>query len=489
MRTPAPNKLSDVIRGAVPPSDLEAEGYVLSWGLFNDGDIDRAVATGLQPQHFYADANRRIWEAIVELSLRDSKHVDIVSVAGLLRMQGRLDQVGGTPYLAMLCDAMPVEAKTGILEQHCRTILSAWTARQVQSTAWETIARLYEPEGATYASIIEHHETEIWELAHQDRETLYENSGVIAGAALTDLAEALRSGGHIGASTGFPELDRKTGGYQKGQLVVIAARTGLGKSAFLASSVIKTTRLPPDGSPPDAVYLHSLEMPKEEVSLRLVCIEANVEYAKMKLNQLTRGDWDKLFRAADVLVKQPLLIGDRSALTVQELRSIIRKIKREITLGKIFAKGLVLAAVDYLQFMSGDKSQSRELEISSMTRGLKETSKSEGLCVVALSQLNRETEKKTTDHRPRLDNLRESGAIENDADHVWFIYREKYYNKDANDEAELNIAKQRGGAVGTAMLVFHGPTISFRSLASGYEEMGDFAQTGGDIPGDEYWNP
>lgn len=411
-------------------------------------------------------------------------HVDVVSVAGDLRSLGRLDQVGGTPYLVMLVDNFPVESQ-GRLEQHCRTIIAAWTARQVIAVSQVTVANLYHPKGVPTQDLIEQHEQQIWELAHTTRETVYELSGNIAARALTDLAEALRNGGQLGITTGFEELDKKTGGYQKGHFGVIAGRTGMGKSAMLTSSLIRSTRLPKDGSLPVAAYLHSLEMPKEEVALRLVCIEAGVDYTKMRMNQLTSKDWEKLFRAADTLSKQPLLIGDKPGLTVQEFRSIVRKIKREIDQGRIAAKLLGVAAVDYLQLMIGRQSQSRELEVASTTRDLKGLAKSEALCVVALSQVNRAPEKKVTDKRPTLADLRESGAIENDADFIQFVYREKYYNKEANDEAEIIIAKQRGGATGTVLLAFDGPTISFRPLAKGYEEFNDFGDNAQD--GDEHY--
>ncbi len=467
---PDPFQLGVHPPGRVPPSDLLAEGYVLSWAILTEGDIDRAHAVGLKPEHFYADANRHIWESVLRLSVEAGMHVDITSVAGDLRSLGRLDQIGGTPYLAQLTDQMPVEPKEGVLEQHCRSIINAWTARQVQSVSHVTIANLYQPQGVPLQAIIEEHETQIWDLAHQHRETVYESAGVIAGEALT----ALRSGSQAGVTTGFDELDKKTGGYQKGHLVVIAARTGMGKSAALTSSLIRSTRLPKDGSLPTAAYIHSLEMPKEEVSLRLVCIEANTEYQKMRLNQLNQFEWDKLFEAAKRLAKQPLLIGDKPGLTVQEFRSIVRKIKREIERGIIVAKELGVAANDYLQLMTGDKSATRELEVSSLTRNLKALAKNEKLCVLALSQVNRAPEKKVGDKRPTLADLRESGAIENDSDGIWFIYRDKYYNKEANDDAEVIIAKQRGGATGTVMLAFDGPTISFKPLARGYEEFNDF---------------
>ncbi len=473
---PDPFKLGVHPPGRVPPSDLDAEGYVLSWAIVTEGDIDRAHAVGLKPEHFYASSNGYIWESVIRLSVEAGMHVDIISVAGDLRSLGRLDQIGGTPYLAQLADQMPVEPREGVLEQHCRSIINCWTARQVQSVSHVTIATLYQPQGVPLQAIIEEHETKIWDLAHQHRETVYETAGIIAHEALTDLAAALRDGGHVGLSTGFDDLDKKTGGYQEGHLIVIAARTGMGKSAALTSSLIRSTRLPKDGSLPTAAYIHSLEMPKEEVSLRLVCIEAGIEYQKMRLGQLNQFEWTKLFEAAKRLAEQPLLIGDKPGLTVQELRSIVRKIKREIERGIIKAKKLAAAAVDYLQLMTGDKTGNRELEVSSITRNLKGLAKTEKLCVIALSQVNRAPEKKIADKRPTLADLRESGAIENDSDGIWFIYRDKYYNTASNDDAEIIIAKQRGGATGTVMLAFDGPTISFKPIAKGYEEFSDFGE-------------
>jgi replicative DNA helicase len=466
----------------VPPSDLDAEGAILCAVILEPGSLDRCRTVGLEAIHFYADCNRRIYESILNL---DEGHeaIDLVAVASDLRLHKRLDQVGGTPYLAQLCDA-PVVGPG--LEQHCRTVITAWRARQAISFTQVTMARLYEPQGIPYQELIEQHEQQIWELAHEHRESTYEPAGQIAGRALTELAEALRNGTGLGVTTGFDDLDKKTGGYSEGHLVVIAARTGMGKSALGTSSIRRATRVPKDGSLPVAAYLHTLEMPKEECALRLVCEEAGVEFQKMRQNQLTRGDWEKLFAAARILEGQPILIGDKPGLTVAEFRSNIRKIKREIEIGRIQAKNLGIAAVDYLQLMTGDKSGTRELEVSSLSRNLKATAKSERVCVIALAQVNRDPEKKVGDRRPGLSTLRESGAIENDADAIWFIYREKYYNKEANDEAEVIIAKQRGGETGTVMLAFDGPTISFRPLARGYEEFHDF---GDDPQAGEHWQP
>lgn len=404
-RLPDPTHINP---GNVPPSDLDAEGAILAWVILEPGDYDRCVAIGLEASHFYAAPNRQIWEAICNLS-ESKQYIDLVEVAGDLRLRGLLEQVGSS-YLARLTDLGPVEGKPGLLEQYCRTVIQHWRARQVIALSQTTIAALYHPKGVPSRDVIEEHETRVWEVAHDEREATYELAGAIGGRGLAELAHAFRTGQTIGATTGYADLDKMTGGYQPGHLVTLAARTGQGKTALAGSSLLRTTKPPADGSLPDAVYFHSLEMPKEEISLRLVCVQASIEYARLRQNQLTEMQWRELFRAADELLKHPILIGDKAALTVTELRSIIRKIKRDITRGTIKAKKLVLAAVDYMQLMTGEQGGGRELEISSITRGLKQLAKSEGLCILGLSQVNREKEKgssSATDRRPSLANLRE----------------------------------------------------------------------------------
>lgn len=466
-----------IIQGAVPPSDLDAEGYVLCYVLLESGDLDRCIATGLQAIHFFADANRRIWESILRVNVEAGMHVDLTSVAGDLRSLGRLDQIGGTPYLAQLT-GYPVESRPGVLEQHCRTIITHWTARQVISAAQVTAATLYFPKGVPTQSIIEAHEQQVWELAHQNREGGYEPAGAIAGRSLNELAAALRDGKTLlGATTGFDDLDKKTTGYHAGDLIIIAARPGIGKTSFACSSILQIAKPPREGEGlPQAVYLHSCEMPKDQIALRLVCSLAGIEFQRLRLNQLDRPAWDQLFKAAKDLSARPILIDDKPAVTVAELRSNIRKIRREIELGRIQATHLAIACVDYLQLMSGEKGAGREREISSISQGLKNTAKTEKICMVALAQLNREVEKGAGKggKRPMLSHLRESGSLEQDADAVWFLYREAYYDSSANNEAEVIIAKQRSGPTCTVILTFDGATTTFRPLAKGYEDFNDF---------------
>lgn len=482
---PDPNRIEP---GRVPPSDLDAEGAILSWVITEPGDYDRSVAIGLDAVHFYADANRRIWESIQRLS-ESKQYIDVVEIAGDLRLLGRLDQIGGTPYLAQLAAVMPVEGKPGLLEQYCRTVIQHWRARQVISLCQLTGATLYSTQGVPSRQIIEEHEQQVWLLAHDHREAGYEPAGAIATRSLTELSVALRDGkALIGVTTGFDDLDKKTTGYHKGDLIILAARPGQGKTSWACSSILRMTRPPKEGLP-EAVYFHSCEMPKDQIALRMVCSLANIEFQKLRLNQIGRDDWDKLFQAANEISKHPILIDDKPAVSVLELRSNIRKIKREIDLGRIQASGLSVACVDYLQLMTGEKGAGREREISSISQGLKNTAKTEQVCMLALAQLNREVEKRggKNGKRPMLSDLRESGSLEQDADAVWFLYREQYYDKEANDEAEIIIAKQRSGPTCTVTLVFDGATTTFKPLARGYEEFNDF---GDNAPTEEdpYWS-
>ena len=480
---PDPTKL---VPGRSPPCDLDAEGAVLCAVLMEPGALDRCRAVGLEAIHFLSDSNRRIFESVINI---DEGHeaIDIIAVAGDLRLHRRLDQIGGTPYLAQLADAPVVGER---LEQHCRTIIMHWRARQTIAVAQVAVASLYSPNGTPTQTLIESLETQVWELAHSNRESSYEGAGKIAGRALGALADALRDGKSLlGNTTGFTDLDKQTTGWHRGELTILAARPGMGKTACACSMILNMTTPPRDESElPDAVYFHSCEMPREDIALRMVCSLAGVEFKKLRLNLLTRPEWTKLFDAVIDLAKRAIFIDDKPAVTVAEFRSNIRKIKREIEQGRVKAKKLVLASCDYLQIMKGEQGQGREREIASLTYGLKNTAKTEMVPVLALAQLNRDVEKRTgtKGKRPQLSDLRESGAAEQDADNILFIYREGYYDKEANNEAEIIIGKQRNGPTCTVLVAFDGPTTTFKPLARGYEEFHEF----GDEPDPiEHWQP
>jgi replicative DNA helicase len=456
--------------------DLEAEQDILGQCIVEPGDIDLVIGWGLQPGHFSQDQNRRIFDAILRVHGDASMSVDIVAVAAELRYQKRLDQVGGSVYLATLAQ-MPFQVEKQ-LSQRVRMVIDHWRARQAISIQQVGYATLYQPMGSEQLqSTLENIEQQLWEVTHGSMPTSYVNAGVLAHDALTEMSALLASGKTItGLTTGFADLDAVVTGYHAGDLMILAGRPGMGKSSALCSSLLRATRPPTDGSPPPAAYLHSLEMPKEQIALRLVCSYASVEFQKIRLNKLQQHEWGKLFDACKALMAHPILIDDKPAITVAELRSNIRKIKREIELGRIVASGLVLVAVDYLQLMRGEQGQGREREVASLTSGLKNTAKTEKVCMLALSQLNRGVENrggKGTDKqkRPQLQDLRESGAIEQDADTVMFLFRPKYYDKEvANDTLEIIIEKNRNGPTCIVELAFEGATMTVKSLVKGYTE-------------------
>lgn len=403
-----------MIAGRVPPSDLPAQERLLGQCLVVEGDVDRVVALGLTPAHFYGP-DGIIFEAILAVHNEPGMHVEAVIVAGHLRRNGRLDQVGGTPRIAVLCE-FPDE--TSRVEAFCRIVIDRYRERQAIAIQQETIARLYVPQGAPTQAMLEELEQKLWLVTHQSRQSSYDLAGNIAGRALGEMADKLRRGESLlGTSTGYPELDKKTTGYHPGDLVIVAARPGQGKTSFICSSLLRVTRAPKDEQElPEAAYLHSLEMPKEQVALGMVCSIAGVEFQKLRLNQLSQTDWRALFAACQTLMQQPILIDDKPAVTPAEIRSNTRKIQREIDLGRIRAKRLRVVAVDYLQLMRGEQGQGREREISSISQDLKNLAKSESVCVVALSQLNRDVEKKgggpDKAKRPELAHLRECLAAD-----------------------------------------------------------------------------
>ncbi len=491
-----PNNLpppGGVKAGLVPPSDDLVERQLLGQCLFIPEDVDRCIAMGLAPPHFFGSPHRLIFDSILRLHSDPNRSVDLVQIFHDLQERGRADQVGGTPYLAELTT---LPSATGRVEEYARIVISMWKARQVIALQQESIAKLYIRQGVEPQVLIEEVESKIFEVAHAQRETAYEAAGQIAGSALSVMAERLRSGQSLlGITSGFPELDKLTTGSHAGDLNIIAARPGVGKTALAISKILSATALPPDGSLPEAAYLHSLEMPRDQVALRMVCSLGGIVFQKLRLNQLTASDWSKLFIACNELIKRPIFIDDKPAVTVAEIRSAIRKIKREIELGRIKAKRLVLVSVDYLQLMKGDQGGSREQEVSSLSRGLKNTAKTEKVCIDALAQLNRSVEKRggsgpEKQKRPELADLRESGAIEQDADSILFIYRAKYYDPEgANDDAELIIAKNRNGPTGTVLVTFDGPLTTFRPKATGYEEFETFGDPGGGAYDDELLPP
>jgi replicative DNA helicase len=490
--------LSLVPSGArVPPHDLDAEAAVLSAILLDADAFDRVQET-LAPEHFYADANRRVYEAVLDLKSSTGQPVDIVSVANWLRDRNRLAQIGGTPYLAQLADATPAVAHIG---NHARIIREKWRTRQLIATCQHVTAQGYSGVEDVQA-FIDSAEQAVFDIARVPATSSVVSAKEAIHKAFDILTETARRGGGVtGIETGFTGLDRLCSGLHRGDLYIVAARPGMGKTSFVLNLAVnvaspKALRAPAEGEPyfeapveePGfGVLFCSLEMPREQLAARLLAAEARVNMSAIRSGRPLREDWPKLTDAAARLSRLPLWIDDTPALTLLDLRAKIRRLQAEIARGDSHApaQGLGLVAVDYLQLMQGRRdAQSREQEISELSRGLKQLSKEMSVPVIALSQLNRAVETRTTkDKRPQLSDLRESGAIEQDADTIVFIYRDEYYFRESTEKkgvAELIIAKQRNGPTGVIETRFTDAYTRFDNLASedNFDQFDDFANPG-----------
>ena len=440
----------------------------------------------LKPEYFYSEAHRRIFEACIELKQTGSP-VDVVQVASYLKDRQRLAQVGGMPYLGQILDSAPVVANVAA---YGRTIHEKFRVRQLILACQRVAAQGYGDYGEPQA-FIDGAEQAVYNLARTSSKQSVEKLLDVMKKAFAKLNEAVARGDRItGVPTGFDRFDRQTSGLHEGDLTILAARPGMGKTSFvlnLATNVAKPKHHELQGNanekwdtPGVGVAVFSLEMPREQLANRMVCSEAKVDVSKMRTGFLGPQDWNKLTQAASLLGSLPIWIDDSPSLSLLDLRSKVRRLQAEYDMrdenGKKTRKiGLVI--IDYLQLMKGrDGAQSREQEISEISRGLKALAKELELPVIVLSQLNRAVETRSDKaKRPMISDLRESGAIEQDADNIIFIYRDDYYNKEDSPEqniAEIIVAKQRNGPTGTVKVRFDKQWTRFDNLAEGEYEDG-----------------
>jgi len=477
----------------VPPHDLDAEAAVLSAVMLAQEAFDR-VAEFLRPEHFYSGANQRIFEAVLALQ-NDSHPVDVITVAGWLRDRGLLQQIGGTPYLAQLTDAIPTIAH---VETHGRAVQSKFRLRRLIGTCQDFAAVGYGDCGDVQG-FIDQAEQAIFDLARTSEGSSVVSLKQAIHGAFGILSEAAKRGGGItGFATGFHDLDKMTSGLHPGDLYIVAARPGMGKTSFvlnLAAQLAEPRRVAAEGSTEttealgSGVVFFSLEMPREQLASRLLASDAGVDVSKIRSGNIGKEDWINLTESASKLGHLPLWLDDTPAIGLLDVRARVRRLQAEISRRGSDgpkAQRLGLVAIDYLQLMSGRPgAQSREQEISELSRGLKQLAKEMQVAVIALSQLNRSVETRTTkDKRPQLSDLRESGAIEQDADCILFIYRDDYYNAESTEPntAELIVAKQRNGPTGKVMLHFNKACTRFENRAADeyeFNELDGFQDGGG----------
>jgi replicative DNA helicase len=472
------------VEARVPPQDLDAEAAVLSAVMVDPGAFDK-VNEFLRPEHFYSEAHRRIYEAAVELSAT-GKPVDIVQVATWLRDHERLAQAGGVAYLTEVLNAAPAVANVA---SYGRTIHEKWRVRQLILTCQRVTAQGYAGYGEAQ-EFIDSAEQAIYDIARTRESTSVQTLRDVMQETFRRITKATERGARIiGMSTGFDRYDRITSGLHDGELTIVAARPGMGKTSLVLNMAInvaspqqlESVRDPNERweEPGCGVVVFTLEMPREQIVNRMLCSEARVDVSRVRTGMLTPSDWSKLTQAAAHLANLSVWVDDSPALSILEVRSKVRRLQAEFdqldpaTGDKKRRIGLVV--VDYLQLMRGrEGAQSREQEISEISRGLKQLAKELSLPVIALSQLNRAVETRgEKSKRPQLSDLRESGAIEQDADNICFIYRDDYYNKETADRnvAELIVAKQRNGPTDTVRVRFDAQYTRFDNLADGeYDE-------------------
>jgi replicative DNA helicase len=490
------------VGGRLPPQDPDAEAAVLSAVLLSADAFDQVQET-LRPEHFYADANRRIYEAVYALREAD-KPADMVTVATWLRDRNRLQQVGGSPYLAQLADATPAVAN---VEAHAETIREKWRVRQLIKTCQRFVAEGYGDYGDAQV-FIDEAEQAVFEIARVPAESAVRPVEDAIRDMFNTITEVARRGGGItGIRTGFERLDQLCGGLREGDLYIVAGRPGMGKTALVLNLAVSVASYrqesvtapgdrydePPVEAPGCGVVFFSLEMPREQLASRLLATEGRVDLSQIRNGNLKTAEWTKLTEAAARLTRLPLWIDDTPALTLMDMRAKIRRLQADLKHEGSPAGKLGLVVVDYLQLMQGRRdASSREQEISELSRGLKRLAKEMHVPIVALSQLNRAVETRTTkDKRPQLSDLRESGSIEQDADLVLFIYREDYYRTTSGAEepqdqsqrgvAEIIIAKQRNGPTGKFYLKYTKAHTRFDNLDYGeFDQYDDYPEEGPD---------
>ena len=438
----------------IPPHDIDAEQAVLG-SMLTDKEAVNAAIESLKEDAFYRDDNRIIFQAIVNLYSK-SEPIDIITLKDELESMDKFEQVGGYEYLASLPDKVPTTAN---VQKYIKIVEEKSILRNLIKTANEIIELGYDPT-EDVEDIMDGAEKKIFDIMQSKNQKGYTPIKDVLVESFTKLEELYNRKQHItGVPTGFAELDYKTAGLHGSELILVAARPAMGKTAFALNLA---TNAALRGNAPVAIF--SLEMSKDQLVNRILCIEAMVDSNKIMTGKLEEDDWSKLASVVGPISDSGIYIDDTPGISIMEIRTKCRKLKMEKNIG--------LVVIDYLQLVQGNKrTASREQEISEISRSLKILAKEINVPVIALSQLSRAVEQRP-DHRPMLSDLRESGAIEQDADIVMFLYRDDYYNKESEkkDIAEVIIAKQRGGQTGTVELLWMGNYTKFVNLERRFDD-------------------
>lgn len=438
----------------IPPQNVEAEQAVLGAMMLEHNAVVAAMEK-LRPGDFYREVHRTIFEAMEHLH-HDNKEVDVITLPEELRRMKKLDDVGGLEYVLSLPNLVATAAN---IEYHANIVAEKALARNIITTCTELTSEAYDGEKEP-EDLLDDAERRILQISESKRRGDFAPVGVVVEETLDKITKLYENkAGITGLPTGFRDLDRLTSGLQPSDLILVAARPSMGKTAFtlnIAQNVgVKQHK---------TVAFFSLEMSQEQLVQRLLCQIAHIDSQKLRTGQLNSDDeWTKLTDACDKLYQAPIYIDDTPGISVTEMRSKARRLKAE--------HGLDLIIVDYLQLMQGRNSESRQQEISEISRSLKALARELKVPLIALSQLSRSVESRQ-DKRPMLSDLRESGALEQDADIVSFLYREDYYDKETENQhiTEIILAKHRNGPVGSVKLYFKGEYTLFLNLDTTHED-------------------
>jgi len=436
--------------GKLPPQALDLEEAILG-ALMLEKNALTAVVEFLRPDHFYTEQHREIYTAIIDL-FKASEPVDMRTVVAQLRKTAKLELVGGAYYIAELTAKVSSAAN---IEYHARIVIELAIKRDLIQIASQIHHDAYEDTTDVF-ELLDKTEQSVFQISDSNLRKNYDNMKSLMFRAIQELQEKKNhKDGLTGVPSGFSRLDRVTSGWQRSDLVIIAARPGMGKTAFVVSALRNAAvefKIP--------VAIFSLEMASLQLVNRLISAEAELESEKIKKGNLAEFEWQQLVHKTTSLSTAPIFIDDTPALSILELRAKCRRLKAE--------HNIQMIVIDYLQLMKGEASGNREQEIASISRALKGIAKELNVPVIALSQLSRGVETRGGDKRPQLSDLRESGSIEQDADIVMFLYRPEYYKISVDEEgmptqgmAEVIIAKHRNGSLENVKLKFIGKYTKF----------------------------
>jgi replicative DNA helicase len=443
-------KTSETKRGRIPPQNIDAEQSVLG-GVLIDPEALNKIVDIVDAEDFYREDHRTICQLVLDL-YEKNEPIDLVTVSGLARDRGLLEKIGGVTNLARLVDSMPTSAN---IAQYAKMVREKALLRGLMHIATEIVEKGYDVD-TNVDGFIDEAERMIFQISEKKyRPSFYAIKDLVMENVKTVERLCEKKQAVTGVPTGFLEIDKLTSGLQPSDLIIVAGRPSMGKTSFCLN-IAQHVGLTDGGIP---VGIFSLEMSKEQLVMRLLSSEAEVEFSKLRSGMVKDAEWHQLGTAAGRLYTAPIYIDDTPALSILELRARARRLKKE--------HGLQLLVVDYLQLMRGRATSldRREQEISEISRFLKALAKELNIPVIAISQLNRMVEQRE-DKRPRLADLRESGAIEQDADLIIFIYRDEVYNRNSERKgvADIIIGKQRNGPTGEVETAFQAAYTTFKNL-------------------------